>query len=88
MTVPRSIARHLSLTAPRSIARRGDSHAFRRRLSTFARRCRCLAAALTEPADKRAMELMARGWDKTAEKQEAMQRNRERQKQLADADSF
>jgi hypothetical protein len=54
----------------------------------FARRYRRLAAALTEPADKRALELMARGWDKTAEKQEAMQHNSQRQKQLAEAESL
>lgn len=48
----------------------------------FARKCRRLAAVLTEPADKRALELMARGWDKTAEKHEAAQRNPQRQKQL------
>lgn len=33
----------------------------------FADECRRLAAALTKPADKRAMELMATGWDKTAD---------------------
>ena len=37
----------------------------------FADECRRLAAALTKPADKRAMELMAKGWDKTADKCEA-----------------
>ena len=33
----------------------------------FADECRRLAAALTKLADKRAMELMANGWDKTAD---------------------
>jgi hypothetical protein len=33
----------------------------------FANECRQLAAELTKPADKRAMELMAKGWDKTAD---------------------
>lgn len=33
----------------------------------FADECRRLAATLTKPADKRAMELMANGWDKTAD---------------------
>jgi hypothetical protein len=37
----------------------------------FAEECRRLAAALTKPADKRAMELMAKGWDKSADKYEA-----------------
>jgi hypothetical protein len=37
----------------------------------FAVECRRLAAALTKPADKRALELMAKGWDKTADKREA-----------------
>jgi hypothetical protein len=40
----------------------------------FARECRRLAAMLTEPADKQALELMAIGWDKTAERREAMRR--------------
>ncbi|HTV87765.1 MAG TPA: hypothetical protein VME41_02005 [Stellaceae bacterium] len=47
----------------------------------FARQSRRLAAALSEPADKRALELMAKGWDKTAEKREAMQRRAVQQKQ-------
>lgn len=57
----------------------------------FARQSRRLAAALSEPADKRALELMAKGWDKAAEKHEAMQNNQkndsqEQQKHLAEAD--
>lgn len=52
----------------------------------FARQSRRLAAALSEPADKRALELMAEGWDKCAEKLEAMQRGEEQQMQLAEAD--
>jgi hypothetical protein len=52
----------------------------------FARQSRRLAAALTEPADKRALELMATGWDKAAEKREAMQTSQEQQKQLAGSD--
>ena len=49
----------------------------------FARQSRRLAAALSEPADKRALELMAKGWDKTAEKREAMQRRQVQQKPVA-----
>ena len=52
----------------------------------FARQSRRLAAALSEPADKRALELMAKGWDKAAEKREAMQRSQDQQEQLAEAD--
>jgi hypothetical protein len=37
----------------------------------FADDCRKLAAALTDPADKYALELMAKGWDKTADECEA-----------------
>jgi hypothetical protein len=50
----------------------------------FARECRRLAAMLTEPADKQALELMAIGWDKTAERREAM-RGHEQLKRLAKA---
>jgi len=39
----------------------------------FADDCRRLAAVLGKPADKRAMELMARGWDKTADECAAKQ---------------
>jgi hypothetical protein len=53
----------------------------------FARKYRRLAAVLTAPADKRALELMAKGWDKIADKQEAALHNTKRQKQLAEADS-
>jgi len=52
----------------------------------FARQSRRLAAALSEPADKRALELMAEGWDKAADKREAMQRSQDQDKELADAD--
>lgn len=52
----------------------------------FARQSRRLAAALSEPADKRALELMAKGWDKAADKREAMQRSQEQEKQPAEAD--
>jgi hypothetical protein len=41
----------------------------------FAADYRRLAATLTEPADKQAMELFARGWDRAAENREAMLRN-------------
>jgi hypothetical protein len=37
----------------------------------FAEECRRLAAVLTKPADKRALELMAKGWDKSADAREA-----------------
>jgi hypothetical protein len=37
----------------------------------IAEECRRLAAALTKPADKRALELMAKGWDKSADAREA-----------------
>jgi hypothetical protein len=37
----------------------------------FAGECRRLAATLTKPADKRALELMAKGWDKSADEREA-----------------
>lgn len=47
----------------------------------FARQSRRLAAALSEPADKRALELMAKGWDRAAEKREAMQLSEEKEKQ-------
>jgi hypothetical protein len=51
----------------------------------FARQSRRLAAALSGPADKRALELMAKAWDKTAEKCEKLRE--EQQKQLEEADS-
>lgn len=44
----------------------------------FADDCRKLAAALTDPADKKALELMAKGWDKTADECEANQNPPER----------
>ena len=37
----------------------------------IAEECRRLAAALTKPTDKRALELMAIGWDKSADAREA-----------------
>jgi hypothetical protein len=37
----------------------------------FAELCRQLAANLTDPADKRATELMAAAWDKVANEREA-----------------
>jgi hypothetical protein len=52
----------------------------------FARQSRRLAAALSEPADKRALELMAKGWVNAADKREAMHRSQEQEKQPADAD--
>jgi len=52
----------------------------------FARQSRRLAAALSQPSDKRALELMAKGWDKAAEKREAVQRSQDTKKQLAEAD--
>lgn len=35
-----------------------------------AKECRRLAAALTKPSDRRALELMAQGWDKSAAERE------------------
>lgn len=37
----------------------------------FAEECRRLSATLTKPTDKRALELMAKGWDKSADAREA-----------------
>jgi hypothetical protein len=37
----------------------------------YAEECRRLAAVLTKPTDKRALELMAKGWDKRADEREA-----------------
>jgi len=39
---------------------------------------RRLAAKLTKPADKEALELLAIGWDRAADKREAMLRSEER----------
>lgn len=36
----------------------------------FANECRRLAAALTKPGDRRALELMAKGWDRSADERE------------------
>jgi hypothetical protein len=38
----------------------------------FAEDCRALAAKLTDPQDKRAVELMAEAWSKVANEREAM----------------
>jgi hypothetical protein len=53
----------------------------------FARECRRLAAALTEPSDKRALELMATGWDKAAAQREARLRGEKQRPQLARAEN-
>ena len=44
----------------------------------FATDYRRLAAKLTSPSDKEALELLALGWDRTAEKREAMLRSERR----------
>jgi hypothetical protein len=44
----------------------------------FAIGYRRLAATLTEPADKQAMELFAAGWDRVAENRAAIVRSKER----------
>lgn len=36
----------------------------------LAEECRRLAAALTKPSDRHALELMARGWDRRADERE------------------
>jgi hypothetical protein len=54
----------------------------------FARQSRRLAAALSGSADKQALELMAKGWDKAAERCQAMQLNQEQEKQLEPADAY
>lgn len=36
----------------------------------FAEECRRLAAALRKPSDQRALELMAKAWDKSADERE------------------
>jgi hypothetical protein len=41
----------------------------------FAEECRRLAALLTKPTDKQALELMAKGWDKSADEREAKLRS-------------
>jgi hypothetical protein len=45
----------------------------------FAADYRRLAATLTEPTDKQAMELFAAGWDRVAENREAMLRRKEQE---------
>jgi hypothetical protein len=45
----------------------------------FATDYRRLAARLTKPADKQALELFAIGWDRAAENREAMLRSKERE---------
>ena len=42
----------------------------------FARDCRKLVAELTDPEDKRAVELMAAAWEKVANEREAMLKSR------------
>jgi hypothetical protein len=37
----------------------------------YAEECRRLAAVLSKPTDRRALELMAKGWDKRADEREA-----------------
>jgi len=44
----------------------------------FAADYRRLAATLTEPADKQALELLATGWERVAENREAMLHSKER----------
>jgi hypothetical protein len=43
----------------------------------FAEKCRELAAKLTDPNDKRAIELMAAAWQKVANKREAVLKSKE-----------
>ena len=43
----------------------------------FATDYRRLAATLTKPADKQALELLATGWDRAAENREEMLRSKE-----------
>jgi hypothetical protein len=43
----------------------------------FAEDCRALAAKLTDPDDKRAVELMAAAWNKVANEREAMLKAKE-----------
>lgn len=52
---------------------RGGGTAMRRvaEYRRIAEECRRLAATLTKPTDKRALELMAIGWDKSADAREA-----------------
>jgi hypothetical protein len=49
----------------------------------FASDCRRLAALLTKPDDKQALELLATGWDKVANNCEAMLRISEEQRDPA-----
>jgi hypothetical protein len=47
------------------------------RYRQFATDYRRLAATLTKPADKQALESLATGWDRVAESREAMIRSKE-----------
>jgi hypothetical protein len=47
----------------------------------FATDCRKLVAELTDPEDKRAVELMAATWEKVANEREAMLKSRSRSKE-------
>jgi hypothetical protein len=47
----------------------------------FANDYRRLAAILTKPDDKQALELLAIGWERIAEKREAMLRSKEKERQ-------
>ena len=49
----------------------------------FARDCRRLAAMLTKPEDRQALELMAIGWEKTAEERETTLRSQQHPEQSA-----
>ena len=53
-------------------------HALVAQYRHFASDYRRLAAILTKPDDKQALELLAIGWDRIAEKREAMLRSKER----------
>lgn len=44
----------------------------------FAAKCRELAARMTDPQDRRALELQASAWDKVADAREAALRKNER----------
>ena len=54
----------------------------------FAEDCRTLAAKLTDPNDKRGMELMAAGWDKVANKREALLKTKSASATLWEPDQF
>jgi hypothetical protein len=54
----------------------------------FATDYRRLAATLTKPADKQALELFATGWDRVAAKREAMLRSNLKQSTSATSPLF